>query len=123
MRMLWIQCTRPGAICLYSDTDSMFVKTADIVLDSKFIGKNIGMLEIEHIFDEFITVGKKQYMGKYGSLYKYRFKGVPQAHIKPEMYSHLLDNPSNSAQIDFLKFKREWGSVKGYIESKVVTQT
>ncbi|KAJ2878837.1 hypothetical protein H4R27_005626, partial [Coemansia aciculifera] len=102
------------------DTDHVLCKsTVNKTLSDKPVQNGVfvlRMLEIEHIFDEFITVGKKQYMGKYGSRYKYRFKGVPQAHIKPEMYSHLLDNPSNSAQIDFLKFKREWGSVKGYIE-------
>ncbi|KAJ1797498.1 hypothetical protein LPJ59_003102, partial [Coemansia sp. RSA 2399] len=51
------------------------------------------------------------------------FKGVPQYCIRPEMYTHLLKDPSHKVQIDFLKFKREWGAVHGYIESKVVTAT
>ena len=91
------------------------------------IGKEMGQLELEHVFDEFVTVGKKQYIGKYLKKemikYKKRFKGVPQQYITPELYTHLLESKDNSAQINFLKFKREWGCVKGFVESKNVKQT
>ncbi|PIA12612.1 DNA polymerase [Coemansia reversa NRRL 1564] len=144
MKLLWdaLASNRPGdrerseIRMLYSDTDSIMVredminKNAKFVLDGKItnvIGTDVGQLEIEYNFDELICVGRKQYMGKYYKngipQYKLRFKGVPQQYIKPEMYTHLLNNPNHKVQVDFLKFKREWGAVHGYIESKTVTQT
>jgi hypothetical protein len=91
------------------------------------IGNSMGQLEVEHTFDELICVGKKQYMGKYvvgdKILYKKRFKGIPMQYITPELYTHLLESKEHTVQVNFLKFKREWGSVSGYIESKVVTAT
>ncbi|KAJ2553328.1 hypothetical protein EV175_002979 [Coemansia sp. RSA 1933] len=53
-----------------------------------------------------------------------------QYHIRDEITAFTMD--SNECYkiwdtdwfiIDFLKFKREWGSVHGYIESKTVTAT
>lgn len=54
---------------------------------------------------------------------KKRFKGIPQQYIIPDMYKHLIENEGNTVQVDFLKFKREWGSVKGYIEEKTLKAT
>ncbi|PIA12613.1 hypothetical protein COEREDRAFT_90145 [Coemansia reversa NRRL 1564] len=128
MKQLWHKCIKPGTKCLYSDTDSMFVHKDTIIQDSLHIGDQMGQLELECTFDTFICVGKKQYIGSYydsnGKVkYKKRFKGVPQAYIQPDLFSHLLESPDNTAQIDFLKFSREWGVVRGYIESKTVTAT
>ena len=36
---------------------------------------------------------------------KKRFKGVPAAYIKPELYTHLLKSPDKMAQVKFLKFR------------------
>jgi hypothetical protein len=128
--------SKSGAECIYSDTDSMMVRSEQIRTDSTIkiegktlpvIGANMGQLECEHHFDDLVCVGKKQYMGRtegeFGPKYKFRFKGVPQNCIRPEMYAHLLEDPDNKVQIDFLKFKREWGAVHGYYESKTVTAT
>ncbi|KAJ2654115.1 hypothetical protein IWW48_006305 [Coemansia sp. RSA 1200] len=128
MKRLWNACIKQDAVCLYSDTDSIIVRQEDIVLDSPHIGDQMGQLEIETFFDTFITVGKKQYIGSFidakGKLcYKKRFKGVPQQYIVPEMYTYLLQDPDNRVQIDFLKFKRDWGVVRGFIESKTVSAT
>ncbi|KAJ2550535.1 hypothetical protein EV175_004028 [Coemansia sp. RSA 1933] len=136
MKMLWDAVTLPDAECLYSDTDSIMVDkkvvraNATVVIDGQTmpaLGEQMGQLQVENNFDDLICVGKKQYIGSYlhdgKTVYKKRFKGVPNHCIRPEMYAHLLKDPSNKVQIDFLKFKREWGTVHGYIESKVVTQT
>ncbi|KAJ2654107.1 hypothetical protein IWW48_006309 [Coemansia sp. RSA 1200] len=139
MKKLWTAvATSPGAVCLYSDTDSMMVRADEIALDATVeingcqvpaIGSELGQLECEQRFEDLICVGKKQYMGKCNGggsgepVYKFRFKGVPQNCIKPDMYAYLLENPDNRAQIEFLKFRREWGAVHGYIESKVVSAT
>jgi hypothetical protein len=122
--------------CIYSDTDSIFVAVSEIDMHATFeldgrvipvIGDAMGQLEVEYVFHQLICVGKKQYMGSYTedgtTHYKKRFKGVPQEYIKPRLYSHLLLSPDHTAQINFLKFKREWGSVSGHIESKTVRQT
>ncbi|KAJ2553870.1 hypothetical protein EV175_002784, partial [Coemansia sp. RSA 1933] len=120
MKKLWHECIKPGTQCLYSDTDSIFVPTMSIIENSPHIGDQMGQLELECKFDTFICVGKKQYMGSYlknaKPVYKKRFKGVPQAYIRPDLFMHLLQHPDNKVQIDFLKFKREWGVVRGYIE-------
>ena len=96
-------------------------------VETKVIGDQMGQLEIENLFHDLLIVGKKQYMGSYGNLeglkYKQRFKGIPQEYIRPEMYAHLLKSKEHYVQVHFLKFKREWGSVKGYIERKTVMQT
>jgi hypothetical protein len=138
MYNLWKNFAVPGAVCVYSDTDSIITQNknlrnnAEFELDGRIIpviGKEMGQLELEYVFSDFITVGKKQYIGKYFDKkeqkikYKKRFKGIPYHFITPELYTHLLISKENYAQIDFLKFKREWGCVKGYIESKQVTQT
>ncbi|PIA12617.1 DNA polymerase [Coemansia reversa NRRL 1564] len=136
MKLVWGAIAKSEAVMLYSDTDSVMVKSGMIKGDAKFvldekminvIGTDVGQLEQEYKFDEVICVGKKQYIGKYYKngipQYKFRFKGVPQQYIKPEMYTHLLNSPSHEVRIDFLKFKREWGAVHGYIESKTVTAT
>ena len=138
MYHLWKKIAHPNALCIYSDTDSMFVETKHINKDSVFtldgqimpvIGKKMGQLEIEHVFDDLICVGKKQYIGRYwddekGEIaYKKRFKGVPLNYVKPELYAHLIKSPTKTAQIKFLKFKREYGCVHGYYEKKTVTQT
>ncbi|MCQ9168418.1 DNA polymerase domain-containing protein, partial [Corynebacterium amycolatum] len=115
--------------CIYSDTDSMCVNKfnfdAELPSGMKVVGSELGQLEIEHTFFNMICVGKKQYIGSYyqdGEIkYKKRFKGVPIQYITPELYIHLLND--KTAQIKFLKFRREWGSVKGYIESKNVKAT
>ncbi|KAJ2508679.1 hypothetical protein GGI11_006025, partial [Coemansia sp. RSA 2049] len=132
MKLLWDKIAKPQAKMLYSDTDSIIVKSNDVCLNTNFIldgkemsviGTNVGQLELEYEFDEVICVGKKQYIGKFYQngrpLYKKRFKGVPQMYIRPEMYTHLLKSPNNTVQVEFLKFCREWGAVHGYIESKV----
>ncbi|PIA12557.1 DNA polymerase [Coemansia reversa NRRL 1564] len=134
MYKLWNVVAKHNAICIYSDTDSMMIKQTDIIKEAKIeidglsvpvIGDKMGQLEVECNFNEFISIGKKQYIGKYGDLhnpkYKKRFKGVPLQYITPELYTHLIEG--KEAQIQFLKFKREWGAVKGYIESKTVTAT
>lgn len=141
MKLLWDSCTIPGAKCLYSDTDSLCVEKkyfnikGEFTLDGKnipVIGSQIGQLELECVFNKLLCAGKKQYMGFYKCLNKdgepeikekKRFKGVPAQYITPELYTHLLENNTKQAQIRFLKFRREWGSVKGYIESKNVTMT
>jgi DNA polymerase elongation subunit (family B) len=137
MYQLWKTTVLPGTKCLYSDTDSMMIPANSIIPNASFvlngneisvIGDQMGQLEVETRFHELITVGKKQYMGVYGEdctkpQYKKRFKGVPQEYIVPDMYMHLLESNENMVQVNFLKFKREWGSVSGYIESKALTQT
>ena len=136
MKQLWDACMLENAECIYSDTDSMFVRRNDIDQNATFlldgqhvnvIGDAMGQLDLECVFDTFISVGKKQYIGKYSKhgnvAYKKRFKGVPQQYIKPDLFTHLLKSPNNNAQIEFLKFKREWGVVRGFVESKLVTQT
>ncbi|KAJ2894294.1 hypothetical protein IWW38_002618 [Coemansia aciculifera] len=136
MKILWEKIAKPGAVCIYSDTDSMFVKADQICDNAVFelngrqkpvIGDEMGQLEVEAVFDQLICVGKKQYIGSYKqdgiTKYKKRFKGVPIEYVKPEMYTHLLKSTDHKVQIDFLKFKREWGAIHGYIESKVVTAT
>jgi DNA polymerase elongation subunit (family B) len=152
MKMVWEKIAKPGcckqypncvghtptsgAVCIYSDTDSMFIKADQICDNAVFklngrqkpvIGDEMGQLEVEAVFDQLICVGKKQYIGSYKqdgiTKYKKRFKGVPIEYVKPEMYTHLLKSTDHKVQIDFLKFKREWGAVHGYIESKTVTAT
>jgi hypothetical protein len=137
MYQLWKKTVKAGTVCLYSDTDSIMVPSESLVKNAIFklngkpipvIGDQMGQLEIEATFHEFIAVGKKQYIGKYDNnptnpKYKKRFKGVPQEYIVPDMYSHLLLSNEHTVQIDFLKFKRDWGCVHGYIESKTVQQT
>ncbi|KAG2171240.1 hypothetical protein INT43_004458 [Umbelopsis isabellina] len=127
MKKLWKECVKSGTKCLYSDTDSVFVPYSSILHESPFIGNDMGQLELECRFETFVCVGKKQYIGSYYengvTKYKKRFKGVPQMYIRPDLFMHLLQHPDNKAQIDFLKFKREWGVIRGYIESKLVTQT
>lgn len=136
MFKLWNAVVIPGTVCLYSDTDSMMVLSSEIKKDAVFelngvmtpvIGDEMGQLEIENVFHDLLTVGKKQYMGSYGSLtkleYKKRFKGIPQEFIRPEMYTHLLKSKDHTVQVHFLKFKREWGCVQGYVERKTVRQT
>nr|CAD91889.1 DNA-polymerase [Babjeviella inositovora] len=141
MKLIWDSCASPNAEQLYSDTDSIFVRKDDFDLNGSFelngklvpvIGSDVGQLELECTFNRLLCVGKKQYMGHYISYdddgepiikYKKRFKGVPSAYIHPDLYTHLLENPSNTAKISFLKFKREWGSIKGYIEHKNVKAT
>lgn len=141
MKKIWDASVKDDAICIYSDTDSLCVKEDNFNLNSTFImdgkqmpviGTEIGQLELECKFDKLLCAGKKQYMGFYTFLdknnepqikEKKRFKGVPASYITPELYVHLLSNESKIAQISFLKFRREWGSVKGYIESKNVRAT
>ncbi len=141
MKLLWDASTRPDTECIYSDTDSIFVRKEEFNLNSVFelnnqkipvIGTDVGQLELECEFDKLLCAGKKQYMGFYKYLdaqenpqigEKKRFKGVPAAYIKPELYTHLLKSPDKMAQVKFLKFRREWGSVKGYIESKNIRAT
>jgi hypothetical protein len=137
MKRIWDACAKPGAVCVYSDTDSIFVSKDDINEKATFelngqvvpvIGEEMGQLELEHTFDSLMCVGKKQYMGSYfdkeGRLcYKKRFKGVPADYVKPELFTHLIESKDNTAQIEFLKFKREWGCVSGYNDSKNVSQT
>lgn len=136
MFLVWKRIAKEGQACIYSDTDSIMIpmnsinKEATFELDGQIVpvlGDNMGQLEVEHIFDELICVGKKQYIGKYGPKenpsYKKRFKGVPQQYIVPQMYAHLLKNVNNMVEVQFLKFKREWGCVSGYIESKTLKQT
>jgi hypothetical protein len=137
MKRIWDACTKPDAVCIYSDTDSIFVSSDSIKEDAMFeldgkvvpvIGDAMGQLEVECVFEELTCVGKKQYMGFYFNekgevCYKKRFKGVPQENIKPEMFGHLIKTPSHTAQITFLKFQRQWGSIRGYNESKIVRQT
>lgn len=133
MYQLWHKSTIKDAVCIYSDTDSMFVESKYLNKESTFvlndhevpvIGDNMGQLEVECVFDELICVGKKQYIGRYNETqYKKRFKGVPLQYVKPELYAHLIKDPDNIAQIKFLKFKREYGCVHGYHEIKTVRQT
>jgi DNA polymerase elongation subunit (family B) len=136
MYQLWKSTVKPGTICIYSDTDSIMIPSNSIVENAVFelngksipvIGDKMGQLELEVTFDELVAVGKKQYMGKYGEYtnpkYKKRFKGVPQEYIVPDMYTHLLQSNEHAVQINFLKFKRDWGCIRGYIESKHVQQT
>jgi hypothetical protein len=135
---LWKKTVKPGTICLYSDTDSIMVRKEDLVQDAVFqmndksiavIGDEMGQLELENTFDDFIAVGKKQYIGKYTDpntdmpQYKKRFKGVPHSYITPDLYVHLLKNTENYAQIEFLRFQREWGCVRGFVQLKTVAQT
>lgn len=141
IKKLWDASVRKNGVCLYSDTDSLCVKKEYFDLNSKFImdgkkmpviGTEIGQLELECTFDRLLCAGKKQYMGFYKYLdknnepklvEKRRFKGVPANYITPELYTYLLSNENKTAQISFLKFRRDWGSVKGYIESKNVRAT
>jgi hypothetical protein len=136
MYLLWKHVVKPGTKCLYSDTDSMMILAQDLIKEATFelngktipvIGDKMGQLEIEHTFSELVCVGKKQYMGKYGKedypKYKKRFKGVPQDYIVPQMYTHLLKSPHHRVEVEFLKFKREWGCVRGYMETKTLKQT
>jgi hypothetical protein len=138
MYQLWHKCTTPDAVCLYSDTDSLFIESKYLKNENTIelndvevpvIGKQMGQLDVECVFEELICVGKKQYIGKYWDTkenrieYKKRFKGVPLQYVKPELYAHLIQSPTNTAQIKFLKFKREYGCVHGYNEMKTVRQT
>lgn len=132
MYMLWHSVVRAGTECIYSDTDSMMIPRDSLIDDAMInidgksvsaIGDQMGQLELEHTFDEFLCVGKKQYIGKYGNKYKKRFKGVPQQYITPGLFRHLFNSKDNTASIMFLKFKREWGCVHGYMECKSVRQT
>lgn len=111
--------------CLYSDTDSICVYEKDFDLSSEIIGDEMGLLELEHNFVQLICTGKKQYMGSYivddEIRYKKRFKGVPLQYITPDLYIHLLED--KKAVVEFLKFRREWGSVRGYIEQKNLRMT
>ncbi|KAJ2878344.1 hypothetical protein H4R27_005856, partial [Coemansia aciculifera] len=61
MKLLWDAIARPGAECIYSDTDSMMVRSEQIRTDSTIeiegktlpvIGSNMGQLECEHHFDD-----------------------------------------------------------------------
>lgn len=139
MKEIWDAGAINNAECIYSDTDSIFVRENSFDLNASFklngeyvkvIGEEIGQLELECTFNKLLCVGKKQYMGYYqyidedGNpevLEKKRFKGIPAPFIIPELYTHLIQN--GVANIKFLKFRREWGSVKGYIESKNIKAT
>jgi hypothetical protein len=92
------------------------------------IGSDVGQLEIEYIFDQLLCVGKKQYIGYYTNKdglkqTKQRFKGIPSRYITPEMYSHLIKSSDATVRVSFLKFKRLYGAVEGYIEHKTVKST
>nr|WOF72297.1 DNA polymerase [Saccharomycopsis crataegensis] len=125
MKKLWQKGAKNNTKCLYSDTDSICVYEKDFDLSSEIIGDEMGLLELEHNFVQLICTGKKQYMGSYivddEIRYKKRFKGVPLQYITPDLYIHLLED--KKAVVEFLKFRREWGSVRGYIEQKNLRMT
>ena len=140
MKSIWDAGAKEGAECIYSDTDSIFVHKEHFKKNAKFmlnglkvpiIGSEVGQLELECEFDKLLCAGKKQYMGFYTYFQdgkpcikeKKRFKGIPSNYIIPELYAHLLSGADKEAKIQFLKFRREWGSVKGYIENKTVKAT
>lgn len=139
MKKVWDAGAINNAKCIYSDTDSFIIQSPQFNLDATFelngkqipvIGDEIGQLELECKFDKLMFAGKKQCMGFYiyfdneGNPHvseKKRFKGIPANYIVPKLYIRLLNK--GIAEIQFLKFRREWGSVKGYIESKNVRAT
>nr|WOF72291.1 DNA polymerase [Saccharomycopsis crataegensis] len=136
MKKLWDAAVKNNTTCLYSDTDSIFVKKSDFDLNAKIgdipvIGSDMGQLELEATLDSLICAGKKQYIGfkkiiddeSEKVVEKSRFKGIPSKYVTPDMFSFLLKSKDNKAVVKFLKFRREWGSVRGYIESKEVKAT
>lgn len=137
MKKIWDACALPGAICVYSDTDSICVEASKFNINATFalnnstthvIGTDIGQLENECTFSTLLCAGKKQYFGFYNDSNgdvkeKKRFKGIPQSYIHPDMYTHILADSSNTVIVDFLKFRRKWGIVHGTIESKKVKAT
>nr|WOL75532.1 DNA polymerase [Saccharomycopsis selenospora] len=133
MKKIWDACVEEGTECLYSDTDSIFVSkedfntNAEFILNSevkKVIGDDIGQLEIEAELDILFCAGKKQYYGYNSDMVtKKRFKGIPSKYIVPEMYSFLLESKDHRVQVEFLKLKKIWGAVKGYMENKTVKAT
>ncbi|GMM38136.1 hypothetical protein DASC09_054750 [Saccharomycopsis crataegensis] len=133
MKKLWDAAVKNNTVCLYSDTDSIFVRKSDFNLNAKIgdipvLGSDMGQLELEATLDSLICAGKKQYIGFKkiidGKIVeKSRFKGIPSKYVTPDMFSFLLKSKDNKAVVKFLKFRREWGSVRGYIESKEVKAT
>nr|WOF72313.1 DNA polymerase [Saccharomycopsis fibuligera]WOF72339.1 DNA polymerase [Saccharomycopsis fibuligera]WOF72353.1 DNA polymerase [Saccharomycopsis fibuligera] len=140
MKQLWDAASRYNSLCLYSDTDSIFVRKSDFdlnayfVLDGekvKIIGNDIGQLELEVELDQLICAGKKQYIGfkkgvkdnKPYLIQKCRFKGIPSKYIVPDMYSFLLESADNKVYVKFIKFNRIWGAVRGYMETKTLQAT
>lgn len=62
MYITWKAIAKPGAECIYSDTDSIMVSKDDIDMDARFalngknvkvIGEEMGQLEQEAIFKSF----------------------------------------------------------------------
>ena len=89
--------TKYKLIIYYTDTDSIVV---DIELDPKLIGEELGLLKLEHVFDEAIFLAPKMYGGKTSNYEYVRIKGLknplPFEELKP-----LLKKDS------FLEIKQE----------------
>jgi len=76
-----------GVIIYYSDTDSIDLSKP---LDPKLVGKELGKMKLEHVFDEVIYLAPKVYGGKTDKYEYVRAKGVknpvPFEDLKPLLY-------------------------------------
>ncbi|GME79982.1 unnamed protein product [Ambrosiozyma monospora] len=60
MKKSWEKGAEPGAVCLYSDTDSICGPENSFNPHSNIIGSEMCQLELEHTFTQLICTGKKQ---------------------------------------------------------------
>jgi hypothetical protein len=70
-----MMCERLGIILFYSDTDSLYL---DKALDNKYIGKGLGQLKLEHIFDKAIFLSSKSYGGITSNYETIKIKGLKE---------------------------------------------
>lgn len=75
----------------YTDTDSI---ATDKELDPKFIGDDLGMMKLEHTFDDAVFLAPKMYGGKEGIYEHIRIRGV-KIPIKFEELKKLLHKDCN----------------------------
>jgi hypothetical protein len=95
----------------YSDTDSIDI---DKPLDENLIGKDLGKMKLEHIFEEIIFLAPKTYGGKTSNYEFVKVKGL-KTHIQFEELKNLLIK-NNKLNINQDKWYKDFSS--GYINIK-----
>jgi hypothetical protein len=83
--------TDPNLKIFYTDTDSIDVNK---VLDPRFIGNELGLMKLEHTFDEAIFLAPKMYGGKTPNYEYVRVKGLKNP-IEFDKLRPLLTKGSN----------------------------
>jgi len=89
-----------GIKLFYSDTDSFDI---DLALDSKFVGKELGKVKLEHIFDESIYLAPKVYGAKIKGLELLKVKGLKSPYTFEELKELKIKGIKNPVSFKQLK--------------------